>query len=47
MSTDFRYPIGEFDMDFAVTPELRRERMTVITDLPAKMRAADRSSHCR
>ena len=27
-------------MNFAVTPELRRERIAVITDLPSKMRAA-------
>ncbi len=40
MSEDLRYPIGEFDMNFAVTPELRRERVAVITDLPAKIKAA-------
>ncbi len=40
MSQDLRYPIGEFDMGFAVTPAARKERIETITALPAKIRAA-------
>lgn len=40
MSTDLRYPIGEFDMGFAVTPAARKERIATITALPAKIRTA-------
>lgn len=40
MSTDLRYPIGEFDKTFSVTPAARKERIETITALPAKMRAA-------
>jgi uncharacterized damage-inducible protein DinB len=40
MSPDPRYPIGEFDMDFDVTPELRDARITIISDLPMLLRDA-------
>lgn len=40
MSEDLSYPIGKFDMDFAVTPELRRERIAEIAALPAKLTEA-------
>jgi uncharacterized damage-inducible protein DinB len=40
MSEDLRFPIGEFDRNFEVTPSARAERMTTIRDLPQKMRDA-------
>jgi uncharacterized damage-inducible protein DinB len=33
-SKDLRYPIGEFDSSIEVTPELRKEFIQVIADLP-------------
>jgi uncharacterized damage-inducible protein DinB len=40
MSEDLRYPIGEFDRDFEVSPAARTVRMAVIRELPQKMRDA-------
>jgi len=40
MNTDLSFPIGDFDMDFEVSPEARRARIETIRELPAKMRAA-------
>ena len=40
MSPDPRYPIGEFDMDFGVSPELRDARIATIADLPIRLRDA-------
>lgn len=40
MSIDLRYPIGEFEMGFAVTPDARKERIETISALPSKMREA-------
>jgi len=40
MAQDLRYPIGEFDRSFEVSPSGRAERMATIRDLPQKMRDA-------
>jgi hypothetical protein len=40
MEPDLRYPIGEFDMRYEVSPSVRRERIDTITRLPARMRSA-------
>lgn len=40
MSPDPRFPIGEFDMDFGVSPELRDARIATIADLPHRLREA-------
>ena len=40
MDDDLRYPIGKFDMDFGVSPELRGERMKILSKLPANLTAA-------
>jgi uncharacterized damage-inducible protein DinB len=40
MNTDLRFPIGDFQMDFEVSPAARRGRIETIKKLPAKMRAA-------
>jgi uncharacterized damage-inducible protein DinB len=40
MSEDLRFPIGEFDPNFPLTTESRQERMTVIRELPQRMRDA-------
>ena len=40
MSEDLRYPIGEFDKDFEMTPELRREFIDTIAACPAGVRKA-------
>jgi uncharacterized damage-inducible protein DinB len=40
MSEDLRYPIGEFDRNFELSPSARAKRVTVIRDLPRKMRDA-------
>ena len=37
---DLRYPIGKFDADIEVTPELRSEFIQTIEDLPTKLREA-------
>ncbi len=34
---DLRYPLGEFDSSIEVTPELRREMIQTIKDLPSKV----------
>jgi len=40
MTEDLRYPVGEFDPGIDVTPELRKEFIQVIADLPQKIAAA-------
>ena len=40
MSEDLRYPIGEFNKDFEMTPELRREFIDTIAACPAGVRKA-------
>ncbi len=40
MSEDFRYPIGKFDTNIEVTPEIRKKFIRTIADLPKKIRAA-------
>src|SRR6478672_5405420 len=40
MSEDLRFPIGAFDPNFPLTTESRQERMTVIRELPQRMRGA-------
>jgi len=40
MSEDLRFPIGEFDRNFTLTPGARQERMVVIRELPQRMRDA-------
>ena len=35
MSQDLRYPIGEFDRNFVISPAAREERLAVIRDLPS------------
>ncbi len=37
---DLRYPIGEFDKEIEITPELRREMIRSVKDLPSKIKAA-------
>ena len=37
---DLRYPIGEFDANIEITPELRREMIQSVKDLPSKIKAA-------
>ena len=40
MSEDLRYPIGEFDRNFEVSPQARAERVVTIREMPQKMREA-------
>src|ERR1043166_2598078 len=40
MSEDLRYPIGEFDPDFEVSPQARAERIESIRELPRKVSEA-------
>lgn len=40
MSEDLRYPVGEFDRNFEMTPELRREFIDTIAACPAGVRKA-------
>lgn len=37
---DLRYPVGKFDKNVEITPELRREFIQTIADLPEKLAAA-------
>ncbi|MFN0280236.1 MAG: YfiT family bacillithiol transferase [Pyrinomonadaceae bacterium] len=37
---DPRFPIGEFDKDFGVSPELRNARIAILADLPSRLRDA-------
>src|SRR3954464_4365391 len=38
--TDLRYPIGEFDRNFEISPDARRERIQILVELPEKLAAA-------
>lgn len=40
MIEDLRYPVGKFDSSVEVTPELRREFIQTIAELPEKLTAA-------
>ena len=40
MSGDLRFPIGEFDSSFEISPELRRSFIETIEELPSKIRNA-------
>ncbi len=40
MSEDLRYPIGNFDRNIEVTPELRKKSIQTITDLPKNLENA-------
>jgi uncharacterized damage-inducible protein DinB len=40
MSEDLRYPIGEFDRNFEISPEARRQRIQTLRELPVKLAAA-------
>jgi uncharacterized damage-inducible protein DinB len=40
MNTDLRYPIGQFDRNVDISPELRQQRIQVLSDLPATFAAA-------
>jgi len=40
MASDPRFPIGKFDPDFEVAPELREARIAILTDLPQRLREA-------
>jgi uncharacterized damage-inducible protein DinB len=40
MSTDLRYPIGEFDKGFELSPAARAERIAIIDDLPSRIVSA-------
>lgn len=40
MSEDLRYPIGEFNREIEITPELRREWIDQITECPGLVRKA-------
>ena len=42
MTTDLRYPVGEFAIPASVTPEMRAAAIGNITELPARMRDAVR-----
>jgi hypothetical protein len=42
MTTDLRYPVGEFAMPATVTAAMRTEAIAAIAELPAKMREAVR-----
>ena len=45
MSGDLRYPIGKFDSGREVTPELRKEFIQTITDLPQNITKAVEDLH--
>ena len=40
MTQDLRYPIGDFDRDYEVSPKARAQRIEIISDLPAAVTAA-------
>ena len=40
MTEDLRYPIGEFDRNFELSPTARAERIATVRELPKKMRDA-------
>jgi len=42
MTTDLRYPVGQFEMPSNVTPEMRTAAIRNIAELPARMRDAVR-----
>ncbi len=40
MPEDLRYPIGDFDRNFEISPAARQERIQAIRELPSKLAAA-------
>ena len=40
MSEDLRYPIGEFERNFDISPEARERRIQTLIDLPSKLETA-------
>ena len=40
MSIDLRFPIGEFDRNYEISPSARQTRIATITDLPSNVAAA-------
>jgi uncharacterized damage-inducible protein DinB len=40
MTPDLRYPIGEFDRNFEISADARRERIKTLIELPDKLAAA-------
>ena len=40
MTQDLRYPIGDFDRDYEVSPKARAQRIEIISDLPSAISAA-------
>jgi len=40
MSEELRYPIGKFSRDIEITPELRKEFIVEISNLPIKLKAS-------
>jgi len=40
MSEDLRYPIGEFDRNFEISPEARQQRIQILKELPSNLAAA-------
>lgn len=40
LAVDPRFPIGKFDPDFEVSPELRTARISIIAELPARLSEA-------
>jgi len=38
--SDLRYPIGDFDPNYEITPEARHQRIHVLRELPANLAAA-------
>jgi len=42
MTTDLRYPLGEFSMPATVTPQMRTDAIRHIAELPVRMREAVR-----
>ena len=40
MTDELRYPIGEFDRNYEISPQARRQRIQTLVELPSKLAAA-------
>ena len=40
MSKDLRYPIGEFDPNFELSPDAHSERIKTLVELPQRLKEA-------
>jgi len=40
MSEDLRYPIGEFDRNYEISPDARRHRIQILRELPSNLATA-------